>query len=338
MSDTAPAALTCLPVDGIGEVRDGDDLAGLLAGALPLADGDVLVVTSKVVSKAEGRVRAGTREAALAEETDRVLAVRGGTSIVRTHQGLVLAAAGIDASNTEPGTVVLLPRDPDASARRLREALAVSPGRNVAVLVTDTAGRAWRNGQTDIAIGAAGLDVLHDLAGRTDPHGNDLAVTAPAVADELAAAADLVKGKLARRPAAVVRGLAHLVLPPGAHGPGAVALVRDESTDMFGLGAREAVLAALRNEQPRGFGVPCPAADVVVTLADLGGHTTTVSLSGTAAGPVVTAVTTGAEREQGAAEARLTTAARALGWRVTDASGEGEGHGGTPLRFRPAGP
>ena len=204
-------AVVLLPVEGIGEVTEGDDLAALLVTALgeetPLRDGDVVVVTSKVVSKAEGRVRYDDREAVIAAETDRVVAVRGGTRIVRTHHGLVLAAAGVDASNVAKGSVLSLPVDPDASAVRLREALRDRTFANVAVLVSDTAGRAWRTGQTDIAIGAAGLDVLDDHAGRTDPYGNPLAVTAPAVADELASAADLVKGKLSARPVAVVRGL-----------------------------------------------------------------------------------------------------------------------------------
>ena len=203
-------AVVLLPVEGIGEVTEGDDLAALLVTALgeetPLRDGDVVVVTSKVVSKAEGRVRYDDREAVIAAETDRVVAVRGGTRIVRTHHGLVLAAAGVDASNVAKGSVLSLPVDPDASAVRLREALRDRTFANVAVLVSDTAGRAWRTGQTDIAIGAAGLDVLDDHAGRTDPYGNPLAVTAPAVADELASAADLVKGKLSARPVAVVRG------------------------------------------------------------------------------------------------------------------------------------
>ncbi|MGA8995690.1 MAG: coenzyme F420-0:L-glutamate ligase, partial [Nocardioidaceae bacterium] len=272
----APHRLEVLAVTGLGEVHAAADLSALLAGAVALTDGDVLLVTSKVISKAEGRVRTGSREAALAEETDRVLARRGGTSIVRTRHGLVLAAAGIDASNTGPGSVLLLPLDPDASARRLRTSLLSATGRNVAVVVTDTAGRAWRTGQSDIAVGLAGLAPLHDLSGQRDPHGNLLAVTAPAVADELAAAGDLVKGKLERRPAAVVRGLAALVLPPGEHGPGATALVRDEAEDLFGLGAREAVLAALDGTEGRGFGGPCTATELVDRLRRLAGPGTTV--------------------------------------------------------------
>jgi coenzyme F420-0:L-glutamate ligase/coenzyme F420-1:gamma-L-glutamate ligase len=327
----APDQLLCLPVDGIGEVTEGTDLAALLAGATALEDGDILVVTSKVVSKAEGRVRTGKREDALAEETDRTVAWRGRTSIVRTRHGLVMAAAGIDASNTDTDTVVLLPRDPDASARRLREALARGIGRNVAVLVTDTAGRAWRSGQTDIAIGAAGLDVLQDYAGRSDPHGNPLAVTAPAVADELASAADLVKRKLDRRPAAVVRGLSGLVLAPGRHGPGAAALVRPEAEDMFGLGAREAVLSALHADDPRGFGSPCSAVELVVQLSALAEDTARVRHEDGA----VTARLGGTDRDQGAAEALLRTAAFALGWRP-DA---GSDPAGQPLlRFRPVTP
>jgi coenzyme F420-0:L-glutamate ligase/coenzyme F420-1:gamma-L-glutamate ligase len=326
VSDAGPAGppgeVTVVPVEGVGEVVEGADLADLLAGSVSLRDGDVVVVTSKVVSKAEGRVRPGSREDHLASETRRVVARRGPTSIVRTRHGLVMAAAGIDDSNVEPGSVVLLPRDPDASARRLREDLALRTGRNVAVVVTDTAGRAWRTGQTDIAVGAAGLEVLSDHAGRTDPYGNLLAVTAPAVADEVAGAADLVKGKLAGRPAAVVRGLAPLVLQRGRHGPGAAALVRDEESDMFGLGAREAVLAALTG-RPDGtqaaFGAPVAAeslADVLATLP--GGHEVQVEVQVEVQfdGPAVQLRLSGEERGLGGAQARLLAAAYALGWRV----------------------
>jgi coenzyme F420-0:L-glutamate ligase/coenzyme F420-1:gamma-L-glutamate ligase len=258
-----------------------------------------------------------------------------------------MAAAGIDASNTDPDTVVLLPRDPDGSARRLREALLRRTGHNVAVVVTDTAGRAWRHGQTDIAVGAAGLDVLHDYAGRTDPHGNELAVTAPAVADELAAAADLVKRKLDRRPAAVVRGLGSLVLAAGDHGPGAAALVRAESEDMFGLGAREAVLSALHGEDPRGFGAPCSALELVAQLSALAGRPGVVRLEGSGATIRVTAELAGTEREQGAVEATLRAAAFALGWRPSAGeatareAGEGtarEAGEASVLRFGPVSP
>ncbi|MCD0451189.1 coenzyme F420-0:L-glutamate ligase [Actinocorallia sp. API 0066] len=222
-------------IAGLPEIRPGDDLAALITAAAPdLRDGDILVVTSKVVSKAEGRVlQADDREKAIDSETVRVVARKGRTRIVETRQGLVMAAAGVDASNTAPGTVLLLPEDPDASARALRAAL---PAR-VAVLVSDTFGRPWRAGQTDVAIGAAGLDPLDDFRGRTDTHGNLLEATVTAVADELAAAAELAKGKLDGVPVAVIRGLAHLVTE--ADGPGARALVRDPAEDLFRWGGAE---------------------------------------------------------------------------------------------------
>ena len=232
--------------DGLPEVRAGDDLGALLAGLLtdpPLAAGDVVVVTSKVVSKAEGRVVAMDRDEAVASETVRVVAVRGSTRIVETRHGLVLAGAGVDASGVEPGSVVLLPLDPDASARRLRSRLLELTGVDVAVVVTDTAGRPWRTGLVDQAIGVAGLAPLEDLRGRDDGYGNVLDATVTATADEVAAAADLVKGKLARRPVAVVRGLARSVT--AEDGPGAAALVRPAHEDMFRLGHRE-VLPARR--------------------------------------------------------------------------------------------
>ena len=315
-------AVRVLPVDGIGEVTPRDDLAALLADALGpagLEDGDILVVTSKVVSKAEGRHSEVPKEDAVTAETDRVLATRGLTRIVRTRHGLVLAGAGVDASNTAAGTSLTLPVDPDASAAGLRESLLDATGRNVAVVVSDTAGRAWREGQTDIAIGAAGLQVLDDHAGRADGYGNVLAVTAPAVADEVAAAADLVKGKLARRPAALVRGLAARVLPPGEHGPGARALVRAESHDMFGLGAREAVLAALTGDSAaaRGFGAPATADVVSEHLRALGVE---VNVATATPATVDVRLPPGDERALGRAEARLTAAAFALGWRVAPAA------------------
>ena len=242
--------LTVLGVEGIGEVAAGTDLVAEISARTTLRDGDVVAVTSKVVSKAEGRVVRGDRAALVAEHTDRVVARRGATRIVRTHAGLTLAAAGLDASNTEPETVVLLPADPDASARSLREGLIRATGANVAVVVTDTAGRAWRTGQTDIAIGVAGLVPVIDLAGQVDSHGTRLEVTAPAVADEIAGAADLVQGKLGRIPVAVVTGLADQVLPAGEHGPGATALVRPPAEDLFGWGAADAVRVAVRRDEP----------------------------------------------------------------------------------------
>jgi coenzyme F420-0:L-glutamate ligase / coenzyme F420-1:gamma-L-glutamate ligase len=306
------SAFTVFAVAGVGEVREGSDLVAEILGLVTLEDGDVLVVTSKVVSKAEGRVTVGTRTDAIAGETDRVVARRGETSIVRTRHGLVMAAAGIDASNTSPGTLVLLPTDPDASARAMRVRIHARSGRNVAVVVSDTSGRAWREGQTDIAVGAAGLAVLDDHAGRTDGYGNVLAVTAPAVADELAAAGDLAKGKLAMTPVAVVRGLADLVLPSGEHGPGAAALVRDERGDMFGLGSREAVMAALAGEASRGFGAPAAAPDLGTALEHLAGAGAQVHLSG--AGEVVVQLVEADPRLRGRLEAAVEAAARAHGW------------------------
>lgn len=261
--------------DGMPEVAASDDLAGLVLAAVgaDLTDGDVLCVTSKVVSKAEGRSRTGDREEAIDEETVRVVARRGPTRIVRTRLGLTMAAAGVDASNVAVGSIVLLPLDPDASARSLRREVHDRTGVNVGVVVTDTAGRAWREGQTDIAVGAAGLLVAEDFAGRTDPHGNPLAVTLPAVADEIAGAAELAQGKLSARPVAVVRGRADLVLPPGDDGPGAASLVRPEGGDMFGWGAREAVVRALAGDPADRvpFGAPAPADELAAALDRLPG-------------------------------------------------------------------
>ncbi|MFI1225854.1 MULTISPECIES: coenzyme F420-0:L-glutamate ligase [unclassified Streptomyces] len=236
-------------VGGIPEVRAGDDLAKLIAGAEPgLVDGDVLLVTSKIVSKAEGRiVEAADREAAIDSETVRVVARRGALRIVENRQGLVMAAAGVDASNTPAGTVLLLPEDPDASARSIRDGLRDTLGVEVGVVVTDTFGRPWRNGLTDVAIGAAGVRVLDDLRGGTDAYGNPLSATVVATADELASAGDLVKGKAEGLPVAVVRGLPHVVspAPPGEDEPGARALVRSAADDMFRLGTSEAVREAV---------------------------------------------------------------------------------------------
>jgi coenzyme F420-0:L-glutamate ligase/coenzyme F420-1:gamma-L-glutamate ligase len=252
--------------DGVPEIAAGDDLASLVwsaSTARPLVSGDVVVVTSKAVSKSEGRVVTAPREEAIAAETVRVVARRGPLAIVRNRNGLTLAAAGVDASNVETGSVVLLPLDPDASARRLRSALA-GRGVDVAVIVTDTLGRPWREGQTDVAIGAAGLLPLESFAGQFDAHGNELAVTAPAVADEIAGAAELAQTKLGGRPFAIVRGLARHVLPPDVDGPGAAALVRPEGGDLFGFGAREAVVRALAGaaDDMAIFGSPASEAEV----------------------------------------------------------------------------
>ena len=232
------------------EVEVGGDLAGMLLDSADLRDGDVVVLTSKVVSKAEGRHHATDRQALIAGEARRVVAVRGDAVIAQTRHGLVMAAAGVDASNTKPGTALTLPIDPDGTARLLREALLARGGVNAAVIISDTAGRAWRLGQTDFAIGCAGIEPFLDLSGLLDTHGNVLSMTAPALADELAAAADLVKGKVSGRPVAVVSGFGAYVAGPGRHGPGAVALIRDASEDLFGLGAREAAVAAALRDDP----------------------------------------------------------------------------------------
>ncbi|WP_406014645.1 coenzyme F420-0:L-glutamate ligase [Streptomyces sp. NBC_00984] len=231
---------------GMPEVRAGDDLAKLIAATGPgLVDGDVLLVTSKIVSKAEGRiVEATDREAAIDAETVRVVARRGALRIVENRQGLVMAAAGVDASNTPAGTVLLLPEDPDASARAIRDGLRDTLGVEVGVVVTDTFGRPWRNGLTDVAIGAAGVRVLDDLRGGTDAYGNALSATVVATADELASAGDLVKGKADGLPVAVVRGLGHVVDPADTAG-GARAMVRVAADDMFRLGTSEAVREAV---------------------------------------------------------------------------------------------
>jgi len=234
--------VTVTPVTGLPEVTAGSDLAALIAGAVPgLREGDILVVTSKIVSKAEGRVLATGREQAIEAETVRVVARRGATTIAQTRHGLVLAAAGVDESNTAPGTVVLLPEDPDESARRLRKALHHRTGLSLGVIVTDTMGRPWRAGQTDNAIGAAGVIPVLDHRGEADTFGNILEVTVAAVADEIASAADLVKGKSRHVPVAVVRGLAGLVTEPD--GPGARALIRPADEDMFRLGSADVPLA-----------------------------------------------------------------------------------------------
>ncbi|PTL73578.1 coenzyme F420-0:L-glutamate ligase [Rathayibacter caricis DSM 15933] len=237
-------------LDGIPEVSPGDDLLELILAAVAGAaeedrprGGDVLVVTSKIVSKAEGRVVAAEdREEAITAETVRVVATRahahGITRIVENRLGIVQAAAGVDASNVAEGTVLLLPVDPDASARALCGGLRERLGVEVGVVVSDTLGRAWRVGQTDAAIGAAGLHVIDDLRGAVDALGRTLGVTMPAVADEIAALGDLVKGKSSGRPVAVVRGLGRYVT--GLDAPGARSLTRTGPEDMFRLGADEA--------------------------------------------------------------------------------------------------
>ncbi|MCT9091828.1 coenzyme F420-0:L-glutamate ligase [Streptomyces sp. ASQP_92] len=238
----SPASFRVWAVPGLPEVGPGDDLAKLIAAAEPgLADGDILLVTSKIVSKAEGRItEAADREAAIDAETVRVVARRGTLRIVENRQGLIMAAAGVDASNTPAGTVLLLPEDPDASAAAIRAGLRAALGVEVGVIVTDTFGRPWRNGLTDVAIGASGVRVLDDLRGGTDAHGNPLSATVISLADELAAAGDLVKGKAGGLPVAVVRGLGHLAGDGSAR-----EMVRAAADDMFRLGTSEAVREAV---------------------------------------------------------------------------------------------
>lgn len=234
-------------VEGLPEIRAGDDLAALLAGTVALRPRDVLVIAHKAVSKAEGAVRRldevepseeARRLAAehakdprhvqvILDESAEVLRAVRGVLICRTRHGFVCANAGVDLSNAVPGTAITLPRDPDASARTLRAAL---PGRP-AVVVTDSFGRAWREGQVDVAIGVAGLAPLDDWRGRHDPRGHELRATVIAVADEAAAAADLCRSKTSRQPAVVVRGLERHVV--GDDGPGAAALVRPRAGDLF---------------------------------------------------------------------------------------------------------
>lgn len=247
------ARLSVVGLTGIPEVVPGDDLVDLLLAAVAaageqLTDGDVLVISSKVVSKALALVaRTAARDAIVADHTVQVVAERDVagrlTQVVRSVAGPVMAAAGVDASNTGGDVLLTLPTDPDGVAASLRSGVIARTGlRRVGVVVTDTAGRPWRAGQIDLALGAAGLLVLEDLRGTPDADGRILSVTARCLADEVAAAADLVKGKAERIPAALVRGLGRYV---GADTPGARSLVRDGEADWFALGTQEAVRAAL---------------------------------------------------------------------------------------------
>lgn len=242
----AGRAIEIVPVTGLPEFRPGDDLAGAIAEATPwLADGDVLVVTSKVFSKVEGRIvasptdpdeRDAARRRLVDQEAVRVVARKGRTLITENRLGIVQAASGIDGSNVDGAELALLPEDPDGSARKLRSDIESRLGVDVAVVVTDTMGRAWRIGQIDAAIGASGVPVLHAYAGAVDGQGNELFVTEVAVADEIAAAGDLVKGKLGGVPVAVVRGL-------GLEDDGSAAekLIRRGPEDLFWLGTAESV-------------------------------------------------------------------------------------------------
>lgn len=248
------APIEILPVTDLPEFRPGDDLAAAIATAAPwLRDGDVVVVTSKVVSKCEGRIvpspadpdeRDALRRRLIDAEAVRVLARKGKTLITENRHGLIQAAAGVDGSNIGTTELALLPEDPDASAAALRTALQQRLSADVAVVVTDTMGRAWRNGQIDAAIGSAGIPVLHGYAGARDSHGNELLVTEVAVADEIAAAADLVKGKLTAVPVAVVRGMTL-----SDDGSTAAKLLRGGVDDLFWLGSAEAIELGRRQAQ-----------------------------------------------------------------------------------------
>ncbi len=242
---TTAAGFTVVAVPGLPEFRPGDDLDGILGDALAgfLEDGDILAVTSKIVSKAEGRIVQETdRDDVIVSQTVRVVATRetdhGVTRIVENQLGLVLAAAGVDTSNAGEGEILLLPEDPDASARALCASLRERTGLQLGVIITDTLGRPWRNGQTDAAIGAAGVQVAEDLRGTTDTKGRVLEATIVATADELAAAAELVKGKATGVPVAIIRGLGHLVGDLDL--PGARSLIRPANEDMFRVGSNEA--------------------------------------------------------------------------------------------------
>jgi coenzyme F420-0:L-glutamate ligase / coenzyme F420-1:gamma-L-glutamate ligase len=246
--------LAVRPLPALPDVRPRDDLAALLAEVMPagLADGDVVVVAHKVVSKAEGRLRTleeiepGERARALAaehrkdprlvqavlDESAEVLRARDGVLVCATRHGFVCANAGVDQSNAgRPGELVLLPEDPDASARGLRSGLAAALGRRPAVVIADSFGRAWRLGQTDVAIGVAGLVPIDQWTGRPDAYGRELRATSIAVADAVAAAADLARAKDSRRPAVIVSGLERYVTADD--GPGAAALRRAPEQDLF---------------------------------------------------------------------------------------------------------
>jgi coenzyme F420-0:L-glutamate ligase / coenzyme F420-1:gamma-L-glutamate ligase len=244
--------LRVLPIAGLPEFAEGMPIGGQIAAKAEPRNGDIVVVSQKVVSKAEGRVHRLTsvipgaesrrlaalvgKEPALVElilaESTEVLRAEGGVLITETHHGFVCANAGIDSSNLpEAGTVSLLPEDPDASARRIRDEIRSVAGVSPAVIVSDSFGRAWRLGQVEVAIGCAGIAPLDDWRGRSDAEGRELAATLIAIADEAAAAADLVRDKASRVPAAIVRGLARYVTADD--GPGAAALRRPTNQDLF---------------------------------------------------------------------------------------------------------
>jgi coenzyme F420-0:L-glutamate ligase / coenzyme F420-1:gamma-L-glutamate ligase len=235
-----PAALSIVPVDGIGEIRPGDEIAELIAAAAaaqgtPLADRDCLVVTQKIVSKAEGRLveldplDRDARRKLVESESVRIVRTRGDLIISETRHGFVCANAGIDLSNVDDGWAALLPVDSDRSAKHIRDALRARAGVEVGVIVSDTFGRPWRQGLTDVAIGVSGIAAIVDLRDTPDATGRTLVVTEVAIADEIASAAELVMGKAASVPVAIVRGLDHAWFVEGS----VRQLVRPPHEDLF---------------------------------------------------------------------------------------------------------
>ena len=232
------AAVTITPVEGIGEGKPGDDVATLIGdaieGTLSIADGDVLVVTHKLISKAEGRIveladdGPDAHRHLVEREAVRIIRRRGPLVIAQTAHGFICANAGVDRSNAGPARAILLPEDPDRSANRIRLRLQHRFDVTIAVVVTDTFGRAWRRGLVDVAIGVAGMEPIHDLRGTTDTFGKVLEVSEVAIVDEIAAAADLVMGKATGIPAAIVRGVAWVAADSGV-----TPLLRPASEDMF---------------------------------------------------------------------------------------------------------
>ena len=235
-TEQPPAGLQILPLVGIGEIAPGDDLAGILADSAALSDYDILVVTQKVVSKAEGRIvpidttDPRGHKAIVEDESVRILRRRGDLIISETSHGFVCANAGVDLSNIEAGHAALLPIDSDRSARRIRDVVRAKQGVEIGVIISDTFGRPWRRGVTDVAIGSAGIGPILDLRGTNDALGRELQVTEVAIVDEIASAADLVMGKSAGYPAAIVRGI-----PESWFRRGGVVdeIVRDASEDLF---------------------------------------------------------------------------------------------------------
>ena len=266
-----PGAVEILPVQGVPEIRPGTDLGAILAERAGwLRDGDVLVVTSKIVSKAEGRLipvdgggrwqRELIRQHAIDSETVREVARRGDVRIVANRRGVVLAGAGVDASNVARNEIALLPENPDASAARLREAIQSRLGVRVGVVISDSLGRPWRSGIIDQALGVAGLSAMQNMRGSRDRHGNDLQATEIAIADEIAAAGELVKGKLSDIPVTVVRGLT--LLDDGA---GSRPLIRCPRDDMFRLGTAEALVIG-REDAGGALAKPPPLHDDAAAL------------------------------------------------------------------------